>query len=843
MKHNRWTRISCLLLALCLIAALFPISVTAAEDEQERDVVDFVLLVDCSGTMAENDKEGLAVEAVRLFMEMVPLVDARIAVVAFGYRGNNCSVTHFEVNVDKDLVHVLSTLEGNLDKERKDEIEAAVGKAVPMGTKDSQSKTPIGAALAVGVDMLLESGSVDGNACLILMSDGIHSSNYYPEDNELCTEATAVAKQHKWPIYCIELDYYNKNVAGSEGRERLDTIVVDSGAGLEGCKKVRSSADIAEAFMAIKSLFWDEGEDPEPIKLDDNGVVEKVFTIDPLTSEANISISSGKVTKIELVNEKQNISESYVRDTETERRVVTIRNSFTSVKMVCPAAGEWKVRVYGDPNATITWYAGSQNEMNLVMNAVSDTSASVLTKNDTITVNARYTYNNIDVLNDDAYLSTPAQLIVMNKRTGESKTYEMGATKDGYSYSLDVGDAPGSGDISVMVKVTNSMFRSGSVASNSQDFSIMDELATLVNPGVPVERTAYLNSTFDSIDLLKEVVSNPDGDTLSYDLSCVSDRNVTFQWEINENGYLTIQTGVEPGVYELELVISEAGMQQSQYLVQPITLTVENRPVEVTEISDQELWVDYINFLFIKQDPSNLEIHLDLSQYFSDPDGMGVTFGNVDTSESGIVEAELEGATLSLIPEEKGEVTVSFTVTDGVEEEEIEFKVKVISGVALYWKQYGLIWGIVVAAIVVTIIVVLSILKNKGVKGIWDITLSENMEELPPAQDVEISSHISSMSKHKVYLHEIVGSVANMVTDEDLVNKYFVGNGAEQIVFDGIYFGKGCVVTGLPKQESEQLRVMVNNSIIVKNTKFGKGNIIVEIDNGTDKLEIKMELR
>ena len=78
-------RISCLLLALCLLASV----VMPAQAAEEKTVVDFVLVLDCSNTMNRYDPEHLAATACKMFIDMIPIQDARVSVITFGYTGGN----------------------------------------------------------------------------------------------------------------------------------------------------------------------------------------------------------------------------------------------------------------------------------------------------------------------------------------------------------------------------------------------------------------------------------------------------------------------------------------------------------------------------------------------------------------------------------------------------------------------------------------------------------------------------------------------------------------------------------------------------------------------------------
>ena len=56
----------------------------AETSEEDASGIDFVLVLDGSGTMAQSDPKGLTAEAAKMFVDMLPNKNARVAVVEFG---------------------------------------------------------------------------------------------------------------------------------------------------------------------------------------------------------------------------------------------------------------------------------------------------------------------------------------------------------------------------------------------------------------------------------------------------------------------------------------------------------------------------------------------------------------------------------------------------------------------------------------------------------------------------------------------------------------------------------------------------------------------------------------
>lgn len=859
MKHNRWLKSTCLLLALCLLLTLLPVSAVAAEEtEEKQDVVDFVLLIDCSQTMTSNDPDDLVKEACELFVRLLPIEDARLSIIAFGYEGNAYTYANFDVNqnrwyTDESFVHVVSEMEGNLSVKRRDEISNAI---VNVG-KNKGTLTPIGAALAAGVDTLLESDSVDGQACIVLMTDGDRTSGELGEDDRLTNESLGIAASHEWPIYAIELDYHGNNEAsGSKARALLNKIVEESGAGADGRKKVSNPDEVSKAFMDIVNTFWEGKGNVEELNLGGEGVLTKNIEVAPFTSELNIAIAGGNISEIRLQSENAGVdrvftkSEMVGEEGAMGNMIVTKNDNNTCIKVICPKSGTWTVTVKGNTNASVDWFDNNQMEMNLAMSSKASKDGE-LTKQDYITVSACFNYRGVEIRGEEAYTTLPAKLVVKNLDTGKSKTFDMNADKDGFSYQLNMSEAPGSGHLSLSVEIQHGMFRSGIVRSSSDEYTVVNLPHEVIME--TVELHSYVNGNaengngFPVVDLLKDVVVNPDGDELTYEISCVSDRNNTFfNVQPDENGYMQFPSGMVPGVYELEMVIHEEGLTSDQYGVVKFILTVEDREIEATPIpAVDDMLAKPVNILFIRQDATRENKNVELNSYFSDPDGVALTYGNVECDVPGLVDASVENGVLKIHALEEGECTVTFTVNDGVSTITGQVQVEITDGPKLAWLTYGPMVAAVLGVILAIALIAWSVYANRGVKGQWDVSLYENDMELFTWQDVALGKNIRGRNKHRLLVYEVVSRVCDMAEGmEHITGKYFSGNGAEKILLDAVFFGKGCVLTGLPTDPEGGVVVRVNNSTVTRKENFNRSGstISVEVTDGMDQLRVELKL-
>lgn len=92
---------------LVLTMVFMPMKMILAADAQSSSTpTQFVLVLDCSGSMEESDVNGLSPKAAKMFVDMMPVENAQIAIVAFGanwgedsyvYPGDTTSNTYTKV--------------------------------------------------------------------------------------------------------------------------------------------------------------------------------------------------------------------------------------------------------------------------------------------------------------------------------------------------------------------------------------------------------------------------------------------------------------------------------------------------------------------------------------------------------------------------------------------------------------------------------------------------------------------------------------------------------------------------------------------------------------------------
>ena len=811
------------LLAVCMLVAMLPVGVSAEGSVSNAETLDFVLVLDCSGTMNQNDPNGLALTACKMFVDMLPVDNARIGVVALGYTDNTRGYDYssdYKVEYNNRMIHNIVPLASTEKDAEKDNFKRAIS---DVGKKDGQ-QTPIAHGLAAAVDILTQNNASDDNACIILLSDGVMISGNADESNRLLDQSTAVAKTHGWPMFCIELDYYKRNLRGlGEGvhaNELLDKICMESGAGAKGRMRVDTPADIVSAFWGIFARFM-QGDNPvvEPVQTDGKGVAKKTFEIHELASETNIIVYGGGIEKLELVyKEDNNTKYEIVGDRDFGNIKATYEpGAYYCVKMILPSAGNWEVLAYGDPDAEILINESPIYEADLKMLA-KPSREGILHRDDTIAIDAYLSYRDQPMVPRDFYKEAKAQLEIFGSdKEKPVKVFDLEGTENGYQHDLKVGDVP-SGKFSVRVVVKHNKFRNGQQESGMTAFESENLNIAVINTETTAMKT-YINSEFDALDV-NEIFQNPDGDEIIYELSS---RLAKFDYELSETGFLTIKSGFVPGVHSVELLARDADMETPVSHV--LSLEVVDRPMKQSKIKTVKVFTD--RYGFQKDAPG--EVVLDLNEYFSDPDGVEIAY-TVQNEENEYYAVKQDGSVLHLEALAEGEATFLVTASDKVSELTAEIEVVSKSGKAEFWAKNWIWFALTGGLIALIIIIIIFISKNTKVKGTWDITFEEFGNE---AVAEVVSIGVLSVGRKKVFkLKALVDEVGRFVDDPTgvmaHVPNYFMDKDACTVELKGVPFGKGFIVQKVPAN-STAVTVEYMGKKVVKNARVTTGTLVFRL--------------
>ena len=345
--------------------------------------VDFVLILDGSDSMLHSDPDALYISAARMFIDMLPSENARLAVVGFGpdygeeaYRGIQFEP---EESYRNRQVKVYYDLQSIADQDSKQTAKEAVSRS-KQETNDfpGLTYTPIGYAMQTANAILEEGNSAPENAAIILLSDGRVSgqSDGYNDalDYRSIDEASEFAASKGWPVYCLELNFDGANDSthwrGKIGHhqmrdnipERTDTEPI-----------ALNDPDEAErAFTEIFARFF-EATETMTMESDtiEGGKASMDFTVDEMVAETNITLTGpiAEVESVELIepdgtSEMYNVSDGNIDNLD---RKVVFEDRYISLKLIMPPDGGWTVSVYGTDGVRIGLYAVSIRELTLLL--------------------------------------------------------------------------------------------------------------------------------------------------------------------------------------------------------------------------------------------------------------------------------------------------------------------------------------------------------------------------------------------------------------------------------------------------------------------------------------------
>ena len=563
-----------------------------AETTEAVSNADFVLVIDCSGSMIDNDQQNLTVEAAEFFVSQLPLEKARLAVIVFG---NDYGDEHYRDPVwetDKDSPRGVKVAYGLTEIDSEDERARAKEKIKNEVNRDG-AWTPLGYAFEAAVRTLNDGKANKGKAAIILITDGqVDGENdYRPNGMDYYSIDSAVERAAKqdWPVYCMELNYKGENRKG-DGLPGIayhlmrEYIPVKTGTTPIELK----SADQAKMEMLniVKKYF-----DPDSPKTTIYSEEEKIINISDIVAEENINIvgDMSKVTSIELVSPegKQFRYENIHGEWSTEEGVVYFDESSALIKLIMPGEGDWRITVHsnGDTKLTFEMVPIAIREMDLNLSA--SVESGEIDRGTTIDFNAAFSYSGKAYGYEQFYSKTNARLII----TGTNNA-EVMMTSDGSSYTASYCfDKAGSYYAQVVVDFPSSV-RSKEKKSIEEYHYVIEVKETLPKGSV---EPLVLKVGGDTKWLdMSEYYESPDGSALVY--SVKQDNDISggdLGFYIDEQGKLSVTPGKRSGIYNLKVGACDGKGEKEVW--QSVDVTVSNsriklkgdgKPVNITLLAD-----------------------------------------------------------------------------------------------------------------------------------------------------------------------------------------------------------------------------------------------------------------
>ena len=158
-------------LIAALLLTMIPAVPLHADTVKDDTTIDFVLVLDCSGTMRDNDPEHWTEAAAKQFVNILGTENVRLAVIAMGHDyGNDAYPVGQSDPQSRNRVKVAFPLTKIGDNEQKKEAKDIIHEVTSDETRGTM--TPIGYALQAAYEILDEGEAADGQAAVIVRNGG-----------------------------------------------------------------------------------------------------------------------------------------------------------------------------------------------------------------------------------------------------------------------------------------------------------------------------------------------------------------------------------------------------------------------------------------------------------------------------------------------------------------------------------------------------------------------------------------------------------------------------------------------------------------------------------------------
>ncbi|MCG7316189.1 vWA domain-containing protein [Brevibacillus laterosporus] len=292
----------------CLLEA--PQALAKADPNRGNDAM-FVL--DASYSMRDTDKEGIAAEVVKLFMDMSNADRTRVGFVAYNHK----------IVKTKPLTTISV-------KDKKTEIKKALSSLPRSGYTD------LGLGLLTGTDLLAKRTESGNRPFLLLLSDGgtdfgpMSKGRSVADSNRDVEKAIKQAKAKGFPIYTIGL-----NQDGSVNQAELKRIATETG----GTSFITDSAeDLPEIFNKIFAK-----------QIQSTLISVAAVTATGALQEVSLSIPNGSMNEANIIL----LSEHPVKEAQLFSQAKNIQftesNKYSLLKVAQPPKGNVTLKFRGTP--------------------------------------------------------------------------------------------------------------------------------------------------------------------------------------------------------------------------------------------------------------------------------------------------------------------------------------------------------------------------------------------------------------------------------------------------------------------------------------------------------------
>ena len=743
MRHKYRKKKYCLLLGLFILSwSISNVPLKAAADEiHDENGTDFILVLDCSGSMMSSDKEQLSISAAQRFVDMLPMENARVGIVGFGPDWGDESYTYEKNGNQETFTKIVYPLNNTADMlTQQEEAKLAIAEVEShRGDNPEATYTTVGYALAAANSMLEQGDTADGQACIVLMSDGrlsdvggIHEeqdgSDLYKSDpsesminSHSLDETLNNLASHDWPVYSMELAFDLENNNSWQvpvGLYQMQRIADETGG-----EKIRvfNNQDVKRAFDSIFARFFEVADDtgtagPTTISIGDNGFANFTVPVEEMTAEMNISITGERISEVNAVEltTPDGDTKKYTGSDKTDTRIITFnKDSYIMIKLLQPQEGDWIVTVYGTGGVELEVDAIPMREVMLQLTTNWDTNEMAL-KGSQVECTAKFAYNNQSISSEFFYKEYPAVLEIEN--TGEK--IEMTPSNDNYVATLPLNQT---GSYTVRAYVESSHFRNERKISNTLTFNVENSEPVQSSDMEDISLKFNESMEFDCNQYFRD----PDGDVLIYDASV--DQTSGIRTSVKDN-ILTVTAGEKAGDVPIRVTANDGSLKEP--LEQIFVVHMVNQPlvgkgrdtIHVNVNYNAEHMPGFLRKLFgIEEGAAEV---IDPREYFEDPDGLPIRYELLNVPKDDFVTVSDVDGVIEITGHAKGEASfqlIGIDPSDSTVTVSKDVIIKSVSTGGYIWSKCGILFvfaGIIVAA---SVFLLLAMMPKKGIYGIWDV--------------------------------------------------------------------------------------------------------------------------
>ncbi|CAM4507552.1 vWA domain-containing protein [Paenibacillus xylanexedens] len=406
-RKIRWlggTMVLLAILTLLLPQALLP---QAAAAQAQTSGIDAVLVADVSNSMNTSDRDKISNEAMKMFIDMLPVQGDKVGIVAYTD----------QVEREKAMLEIQSDADKSSLKDFIDQLGRGPYTDVSVG-------------VAEAVNILNHGADPSHSPMIVLLADGNNDFNKTKGRTQAQSDADLAksvkeAQDQGIPVYTIGL-----NADGKLNKNALADLAQQTG----GKSFITDTPD--DLPQILSEIFADHAK-LNVVKLPSvtgNGSYQEVTVNVPNDSvlEANISIMSSKPVEVQLTDPS-----GQAVDLKSDAAKLSTSKSYSLVKLLKPQEGDWKLRVKGAPKDSIDINLLFNYDLQLVVDPIKTKS---YTKGDKVDLAAKLENGGQPLQDNDLYADMKATLVVKDVDTGKSEEQPLENTGSGFAGTFEVPD-------------------------------------------------------------------------------------------------------------------------------------------------------------------------------------------------------------------------------------------------------------------------------------------------------------------------------------------------------------------------------------------------------------------